>query len=224
MDIALIDQIITQIGFYFNAILIPLATIIIGLKLVREKKSNGKYNPIRSLIFAVFFCFSLLGIFEFLINLFPLNLGLINAWFGGGVDNFDFYGFLVGSMVTIGVTIIFYAYRWESLYYFMFFVYGGMVIFYLLTGFDAWLELYITICGLLSVIFLYFTGFKLKDNGALGLAIFFTIAFATIAIDFGSEFLNHWITQISILIYSIFILIFSLGLFRPFKQREEVIN
>lgn len=222
IDIELIDTVITQLGFYFNAILIPLATVIIGFKLMKEKKALGKYNPIRMLIFLVFLCFSALGIIEFLVTIPSLNLVLLEQWFGGGIENFDLYGFLVGTMVTLGVSIIFFAYRLEILYYSAMFIYAGMLIFYFLTGYDAWLETYIIICGLLGVLFLYFTGFRVKDNGALGLAIFFTLAFVTIAIDFGNADLNHWVSQISILAYSVFILIFSLGLFKPFKQ--EVAN
>jgi hypothetical protein len=220
MDITQIDYIITQLGFLLNGILIPLATAIIGRKLLKEKKEYGKYNPIRALIFGVFLSFAVLGVIELILEYIP-GLTLLEEWFGGGITNFNFYGFLIGTMVTLGVTMIFYAYRLEKAYYSGFFFYGGMVIFYLLTGYDAWLENYIIIAGILGVVFLYFTGIRVKDNGALGLAIFFTIAFVTIAIDFGNDFLNHWITQISIITYNVFILVFSLGYFRVFKEGSK---
>jgi hypothetical protein len=212
MDITKVDYVITQLGFYFNAILIPLATVLIGRKVLKEKKSTGKWNPIRIIIFGVFICFSAIGIIEFLTSVLPFELTLLNEFYGGGLESFDFYGFLIGMMVTLGMTLIFYANRWESLYYSVLFFYGGMVILFLLTGFDIWLETYIMILGAISIGFLYLTAFRVKDNGALGLAIFFTIAFGTIILE------NHWVTQISILIYSIFILIFSLGYFKPFKE------
>jgi hypothetical protein len=221
IDIILLDNIITTLGYYLDAFVIPLATAIGGFKLVQEKRQAGKFNPIRMIIFLIFLSFSALGIIEFLVSVPPLELTLLDEWFGGGIDNFDIYGFIIGTMVSLGVTMVFYAYRWESLYYFMGFIYGGMFIFYLLTGYDAWLETYITLGGLLGIIFLYFTAFRVKDNGALGLAIFFTIAFATLSIDFGVDVVNHWVTQISILIYSVFILIFSLGLFKPFKEVQN---
>ena len=221
IDIVLLDNIITTLGYYLDAFVIPLATAIMGFKLVKQKRQAGKFNPIRMIIFLIFFSFSALGIIEFLVSVTPLDLKLLNEWFGGGIDNFDIYGFIIGTMVTLGVTMVFYASRWESLYYFMGFIYGGMFIFYLLTGYDAWLETYITLGGLLGIIFLYFTAFRVKDNGALGLAIFFTIAFATLSIDFGVDVVNHWVTQISILVYSVFILIFSLGLFKPFKEVQN---
>jgi len=221
IDIQLLDNIITQLGYYFDAFVIPLATAIVGYKLVKEKRQSGKFNPIRTIIFLIFLSFSALGIIEFLVSVLPIKLPLLDEWFGGGIDNFDIYGFIIGTMVSLGVTMVFYAYRWESLYYFMGFIYGGMFIFYLVTGYDAWLETYITLGGILGIVFLYFTAFRVKDNGALGLAIFFTIAFATLAINFGSDVVNHWVTQISILVYSIFILIFSLGLFKPFKEVQN---
>ena len=212
MDITQIDFFITQLGYYLDAILIPLATAIVGRKLVKDKKVAGTYNPIRALIFGIFLCFSALGIIEFFLSVFPFELPLLNEWFGGGIENFDLYGFLIGTMVTLGLTMIFYANSWEFLYYSAIFFYGGMLLLFLFTGFDAFLETYIMIAGAVGVVFLYFTGIRVKDNGALGLAIFFTIAFGTILID------DHWVAQISIIVYSVFILIFSLGYFKPFKE------
>ncbi|MHA2288998.1 MAG: hypothetical protein ACXABG_09435 [Promethearchaeota archaeon] len=216
MDITQIDFFITQLGYYLNAILIPLATALVGRKLLKDKKATGTFNPIRAIIFGIFLSFSALGIIEFFLAITPFELTLLNEWFGGGIESFDLYGFLIGIMVTLGMTMIFYANRWESLYYSAIFFFGGMLILFLLTGFDAWLETYIMIAGAIGVVFLYFTGFRVKDNGALGLAIFFTIAFGTILIE------DHWVTQISILVYSVFIFIFSVGWFKPFKQREVV--
>ncbi|NHJ21963.1 MAG: hypothetical protein EAX91_13535 [Candidatus Lokiarchaeota archaeon] len=217
MDITQIDYIITQLGLFLDGLLIPFATFILGRKLLKQKKATGKYNPIRVLIFGVFFSFSVLGIIELILEYMP-GLTLLDEWFGSGITNFNIYGFLIGTMVTFGLTMIFFAYRWESLQYSALFFYGGMIVFFFLTGYDAWLEMYIIITGLAGVIFLYVTGIRVKDNGALGLAIFFTIAFVTIAIDFGDATLNHWVTQISILVYSAFILVFSLGYFRVFKE------
>lgn len=215
MDITQIDFFITQLGYYLDAILIPVATAIVGRKLLKDKKVTGTYNPIRALIFGIFLSFSALGIIEFFLAVSPFELTLLDEWFGEGIENFDLYGFLIGTMVTLGLTMIFYANRWEFLYYSAIFFYGGMLLLFLFTGFDAFLETYIMIAGAVGVIFLYFTGIRVKDNGALGLAIFFTIAFGTILID------NHWVAQISILVYSVFILIFSLGYFKPFKEVEK---
>lgn len=220
MDIAQIDFIITQTGYFLDGIIIPLATAIVGRKLIKEKKATGKFNPIRSLIFGIFLSFSALGIIELILEYVP-GLTLLDEWFGGGIENFDFYGFLIGTMVTLGLTMVFFAYRWESLYYSAIFFYGGMIVLFFFTSFDAWLEMYITIIGAIGVVFLYVTGFRVKDNGALGLAIFFTISFMTVAIDFGTPELNHWVTQISIMVYSVFILIFSLGYFKVFKEAEK---
>ena len=211
MDITRLDYVITQLGFYFNAIIIPLATLILGRKVLKEKKATGKWNPIRTIIFGVFICFSTIGILEFLTSVLPIELTFLSDFYGGGLANFDLYS-LIGTMVTLGMTMIFYANRWESLYYSALFFYGGMVILFLLTGFDIWLETYIMIFGATSIGFLYLTAFRVKDNGALGLAIFFTIAFGSVILE------NHWVTQISILVHSVFIFIFSLGYFKPFKE------
>ena len=55
----------------------------------------------------------------------------------------------------------------------------------------------------------------MKDNGALGIAIFFTLAFST-------QFIHEaLLSRIIIISYVAFIVIFSLGLFRPFKQEVK---
>jgi hypothetical protein len=96
---------------------------------------------------------------------------------------FGLYNTLVAMMITIGLTLIFYINRVEFLYYAPIFFFTGMYIFYLFTGFDSWLEDYTTYGGVASIIFLFFTAFRVKDNGALGIAIFFALAFSTKFID-----------------------------------------
>jgi hypothetical protein len=112
----------------------------------------------------------------------------------------------------MSITIITLANRWDFLQHTSLFFYGGMVILYAFTGFDAMLEPYIYIAGGGSILFLYFTAFRVKDNGALAMALFFTLAFGTVILDIAL------LSGVSVIIYNIIILVFSLGGFKPFKQ------
>ena len=116
----------------------------------------------------------------------------------------------------MGITIVTLANRWDFLQYTSLFFYGGMILLYAFTGFDAFLEPYIYFAGGGSMIFLYITAFRVKDNGALAMAIFFTLAFGTVIFDVAL------ITTFGVIIYNVVILTFSLGWFKPFKQREVV--
>jgi len=203
-----------QIGYLLSAVLIPFASLILGRKVLKEKRSTGQYNYIRLMTFGIFLCFAIMSVLEYFVelSLFPL-LGDI---FGYNIESINLYSILIGTMVSIGVCLVFYANRLEPLYFVSFFIFGGMVIFYYLTGFDAWIEIYILIAGIGSLGFMYLTTFRVKDNGAFGMAIFFTLAFSTLVIEISL------VNQIVILSYNIFVLIFALGLFKPFKEREVV--
>jgi len=195
-----------------SAIFIPLATLILGRKLLKDKKETGKYNIIRLLIVITFLNFSILVVTEYLVRNTPLTTPFMDELFNA---EFGIYNTSVGIMVTLGLTLIFYINRWEILHFSAVFFFVGMFLLYLFTGFYAWLEDYTTIAGAASILFLFFTAIRMKDNGALGIAIFFTLAFST-------QFIHEaLLSRIVIISYVVFIVIFSLGLFRPFKQEVK---
>lgn len=200
-------------GYILSAILIPMATIILGRKLFKEKSLTGAFNRIKLITFGIFVCFSIMSTLELIVELnwFPL----FSEIFGFNIDTINLYSILIGTMVSLGLTMVFYANRFEVLYYSALMFFAGMVFFYYYTGFDAWLTSYIYLAGGASLIFMYVTSFRIKDNGALGLAIFFTLVFGVLI--WGVPY----ITQVIIIAYNGFILIFSLGLFKPFKQEVE---
>ena len=197
-------------GYFLSAIIIPLATIILGRKLFKEKAIKGSFNHVKLITFSIFACFSIMSVLELIVEMswFPL----LSEIFGFNIDSVNIYSILIGTMVSLGLTLVFYANRWEMLYYTALMFFGGMVIFYYFTGFDAWLESYIHLAGTCSLVFMYITSFRIKDNGALGLAIFYTLVFSVLI--WGMPYF----TQIIILTYNAFLLVFSFGLFRPFKQ------
>lgn len=203
---------ISQIGYILNAIVIPIATILVGRKLIKEKRTSGRYNAIRGLIFMIFFSFSILVILELLVNTPAFNLPLLVELFGSGFESFSINTLIIGIIASLGLSMVATANRWEFLYYTSLYFYGGMIFLFLLTGFEAFLLPYIYFAGGASIIFLYLTGFRVKDNGALALAIFFTLAFGTVIFD------NPMVTRVGVIIYDVFILVFSLGYFKPFKE------
>ena len=206
------DVLINSLGFiafFGSAIFIPLATLVLGRKVLKDKKATGRYNMVRLIIFFSFLDFSILALADFFIKNLLIGLPAVSIPYNA---TFGLYNILVAVMITLGLTLIFYANRVEFMYYTPLFFFTGMYIFYLLTGFDSWLDEYITIGGAASIIFLFFTAFRVKDNGALGVAIFFTLAFSTQFI------IDGIISRIVVISYVVFIIFFSLGLFKPFKQ------
>lgn len=205
---------VQNIGYILSVIVIPLATIIIGRTLLKEKKSTGKLNDIRAIIFFIFFSFSNLVILEFLIQLQIYSSSLLGELFGGSLDGFNIYSLVIGLIASLGLMLVAVANRWDFLHYASLFFFGGMILLYVFTGFYALFEPYIYFAGAASIVFLYLTAFRVKDNGALTLAIFFTLAFGTVIFDVAL------ITGFGVIIYNGVILIFSVGWFKPFKQQE----
>jgi len=207
-------EILRYVRYLASAIVIPLATLVLLRKTLKEKKEIGNFNYIRLIIIAIFSCFALISILQYIVefNIMPS----FNNLFGGNIETFNIYSMLIGTMVSLGLTLAFYANKWEAFYFVMLFIFGGMIILYLLTGFEAWVQIYILMAAIGSLIFMYLTSFRIKDNGALGLSIFFTLVYSTLILD------ELIIVQVIIMSYNVFIIVFSLGLFRPFKT--EVVN
>ena len=74
---------VQNIGYLLNVIVIPLATIIVGRKLLKEKKATGKLNDIRASTFFIFFSFSFLVLLEFLIRMEVYDTPLLANLYGG---------------------------------------------------------------------------------------------------------------------------------------------
>lgn len=203
---------VQNIGYILSVIVIPLATIIIGRTLLKEKKSTGKLNDIRAIIFFIFFSFSNLVILEFFVRYQIYNSPFLAELFNGSLQGFNLYSLIVGLIASLGLMMVAVANRWDFLHYTSLFIFGGMILLYMLTGFDVILEPYIYLAGGASILFLYLTAFRVKDNGALALAIFFTLAFGTVIFNVAL------ITGLGVLLYNVVILIFSFGWFKPFKQ------
>ena len=120
-------------------------------------------------------------------------------------------------MGTFALSMVFYANQWESFYYMPFFFFGALTVLYIFTGFYIFLMPYIYITSIIGLTFIYITSFRLKDNGALGIGIFFTLAFMTL---FTGDIPPTG--NILTLIYCVFGLFFAFGYFRPFKQKEVI--
>ena len=204
------------IGSLMNVIIIPLATIIVGRKLLREKKLTGKLNDVRASTFFIFFSFSFLVLLEFLLRLGVYTTPDMANLYGGNYKSFNIFSLVTGLIASLAITIITLANRWDFLQYTSLFFYGGMILLFVFTGFDAMLEPYIYIAGGGSIVFLYFTAFRVKDNGALAMAIFLTLAFVPVVLDIAL------LTGVGVVLYNVVILIFSLGFFKPFKQEVIV--
>ena len=204
---------IELVANYLGIIIIPIMTIILGRKVFLERRQIKKLNMIRFIIFCIFLTISWMLIWEFLYETTPLG-GVLNAELVISINMFSFYSFGLGLMITLALVMMTYTNRWESLYYVPFFIFAGMFIVFLLTEIAIFLIPYVFAGGVIAIVFLIATAFRLKDNSSLGLAIFATLIFPTLMI---AE--NTIVIQIFSLTYPIFGILFALGYFKLFKKK-----
>ena len=204
-------DIIELVANYLGIIIIPIMTIILGRKVFLERRQIKKFNMIRFIIFCIFLTISWMLIWEFLYETTPLG-GVLNAELVISINMFSFYSFGLGLMITLALVMVTYTNRWESLYYVPFFIFAGMFIVFLLTEIAIFLIPYVFAGGVIAIVFLIATAFRLKDNSSLGLAIFATLIFPTLMI---AE--NTIVIQIFRITYPIFGILFALGYFKLFK-------
>ncbi len=203
-------DIIELVANFLGIIIIPIMTIILGRKVILERRQIKKLNMIRFIIFCIFLSLSWLLIWEFLYESTPLS-DVLNAELIISINTFSFYSFGLGLMITLALSMVSYINRWESLYFLSFFIFAGMFIVFLVTEIVIFLLPYVFAGGVIAVVFLFATGFKLKDNSSLGLAVFATLVFPTLIAE------KTIVGQILSLVYPIFGLIFALGYFKLFK-------
>jgi len=205
-------DLVEVVANYLGIIVIPLMTIILGQKVFRERRQINKFNMIRFINFCIFLTLSWLLVWEFLYESTPLG-EVLNPELIISINTFSLYSFGFGFMITLALAMVTYTNRWESLYFISFFIFAGMFVVFLLTEIAIFLLPYIFTGGVISVVFLYATGFRLRDNSSLGLAIFATLLFPTLVAE------KTIVGQILSLAYPIFGIIFALGYFKLFKQK-----
>jgi hypothetical protein len=213
IDIRFITQII---GNFTTIIIAPIMVFIVGRRLWLEYKQSGNINYIRLAILGIFVSFAYAIIPTNLYEVTPLKFFIQEEVIGTSLDKITPYSIAIGTMVTLSLSIIAYANQWRKLYYTPLYVFLGMIVFYLLTGgYDLLYQPYVLLAGVIGLIFFFITGIRLKDNGSIGLGVFFT--FSYLSVIFGESIPGDIFT----ILIGTFGLIFALGYFQPYKNSME---
>lgn len=211
------DSFLQSFGRYFAVFVIfPLITVVLLYRLIKEKK-QGETNYIRLILLLIFSSVFFLKVISFIgieTTLIPEEVVGIEA------NDFSIYNFGLGLSVSLGLVLAAYLNQVKSFYYTSLFIFFGLFLLFLYTGTSLILMPYIVVSGILGVLLQLYSGFKLRDNGALGIGIFFIIAFIT---TITQRIVNPIIgitDAILDLLYLAFGLVLALGYFTPFKPVE----
>ncbi|TFF97181.1 MAG: hypothetical protein EU547_05035 [Promethearchaeota archaeon] len=213
-------RLITQfIGNWITIFVVPLMMIIVGLRVIKEYRDTNQINYVRFIIFFIFIAFTWAIVPTNLSEVPPFNTIIRQELIGFSEEIINPYSIALGLMVSLCLVMIFYINQWKVLELSPLFFYFGLLISFFVTGFNPLFNLlnavYIYLAAVVGIAFFYITGFRVKDNGSLGLGILFTIALGSLA--FGENVIGDIFT----VLIAIFGLIFSLGYFAPFKEKEE---
>lgn len=213
-----ISTIILYIANWMTTIIMPMMAIIIAVRVYKEYKEKEKLNYVRLLILGIFIMFNWVLLPSNLSETPPFNTFLNRELIGLDENTINLFSISIGLLISMALTLVAYANNLELLYYTPFSFYLTIIASALLNDFNPFFDtfnvIYIYGGAIITVIFFYITGFRLKDNGSLGLGILFS--FAIISLVIGANIIGD-----SFLIaLGIFGLIFSLGYFAPFKMNE----
>lgn len=217
-----INNVLHSLGRYYAVSMQFLITVILTLRLLKEKKETGNINYVRFIILCVFASVFWMNIWEVLgfeVPFVPLEVSGFNA------SDFSPYNFGLGLAVSLGLVLAAYINQFKKFYFTSLFIFFGLFILYIYTGLTTGnptsiiLMPYVYITGSIVLVFQLYTGFNLKDNGALGIGIYFLLAFITIFIP--NEGIIGIFDALLSLIYLTFGLIFAMGYFKPFKEHGD---
>ncbi len=190
-------------------VFVPIFVVVyLSTKAIREKRESGQWNIPRLLILGMFASIVWVCIWGVLGLALPTVFGWVDVY-GSGMTIVN-AGMAI--ITAFGLSFMAYVNRIKALYYAGFFFFGGMVLLWGLTGNDEILMWFTRIVGPATIAFLIITGFRLKDNGSLGIGISLAVMIIA-AIWRGNVY-----AMASNIIGFLFLLVFALGGFKPFKQ------
>jgi hypothetical protein len=201
------------IGFFVT----PIILISITRRALAYKRQTGTIGFLRKLIIVTFMAELLRDLINFgiMMNLIPSAWMVPGSQVGLGINTVA-----TGLTVTIGLTFTFYLLSWERAYYAPEYIFAAMVAYlFISSGHSEEYPYFVYIGGALALVLFIKATIHIKDNNAMGLAMYFLIGFAnmitTILFDPATA------SMLGIIIITgryAFGLVYAFGLFRPFKE------
>jgi hypothetical protein len=190
------------------AIVIMIITMVI--KLTNYHKKTNSWDIIRILMIIWFLGILYFNTWEFLYYNTPLGNVIPIEFMDIDYSTIVVQSFSVPVVIVCGLYIVGHANNWIYLKIVPAVYFIVVILLIYLANFTL-LYLPSMLIGYLAVlVFLLYTGFKLKDNGALGLAIFFIL---TTFVGVSEAYIKA-ILGIIAYCYGVY---FALGFFKPFK-------
>ncbi len=185
-------------------------------RMLRDKRKHGTVNVIKKIVLCGFIC--------------ELARAFINHIFAIGLlpkippyySTSSIYGIALNTMTspilaTLGLSLALYIFNFERIQYLPAYSIGAILLFYVVSGSTVMYSLYVAVGALLGLSLLFIAAIKIRDNYALGLALFFILDFSElilVALGFAGEPLVMFVQAIVAYGFGVF---YASGRFRIFK-------
>jgi hypothetical protein len=210
-----------ELAFYLRLFANFVLMYTMGKRLKAEHAITGNYSKIKIAYFLIFAGDFFAGITDNLlykIGVFPY------AWQVPSVTRLGADTFMMGLLVVFGLSLTTSIFNLKQLELLPGFFYGGLVVFYLITGRDDIFIWFVLVGSMASEISVLTIAFKLKDNGALGLGIMYLIAYSSLSVMFVPSIATvaglNTTSLIDIGRY-VWALLLAAGLIKPFKTLKQ---
>lgn len=211
---------------YYVMVMMSIMIALHVRRMYQERKTRGTITIVKKIILAAFIVEFCSG-FTYLI--FVANwLPTILPWWDPTSGNVIALNTVTtGFTVAIGLMLVFYLFNLEQLMYTPLYATLALIVYFFVSGGHSELfPYYFNFGAILALVFLWIASFRLRDNYALGLALFYTIDFIQVILKtdiFDGNSIYVIAFELSIYIFGIF---YASGFFRPFKHtgpREQTV-
>lgn len=190
-------------------------------RMINEHKRLGKVTAVKKIVLIAFFielCSGFMNLI-FIANWLP---AVPPFYVNSSGDGIALDTITTGLTVTIGISFVFYLFNFERLFYTPFYAMLAIIFYYFVSGGHSELfPYYVYIGGVGALLLLYIASFRLHDNYAIGLAIFYTIAFLEVVLLMLGLDGNSIIVAVAEFCAYAFGIIYATGVFKPFKTAQQ---
>lgn len=213
MDLTGLENVLNFINNLLGVLSTVIILIILIIKLRAYHKKTETYDIIRTMIIIWFFCILWFNTWEFLYYNTPLNEVIPSIWMATDYSSIVVQSLSVPIVIIVGLFIVGKINQWKILEIFPFAYFAIIIGLTLLFNLGLLYFISMLVSYLLVLVFLFYTGLRVKDNDALGLAIYFMITMFVGVTESYPKFILGIISYI-------FGIIFALGYFKPYKKER----
>jgi hypothetical protein len=206
---------------YLMVIIIPIMLASHGRRMFIDKRERGVVTVVKKIVFVAFVIQFMSGFINILFDygVLPRTAPL---YISSSNEGLALNTLTTALTVTVGLYFVFFLFNMERLLYTPFYAMGAIILYLFASGGHSEIyPYYMYIGGIAALVLIFAASFRLRDDYALGLAIFYAFSFLDI-IFYMFNLTTSLVPAASLLVATyVFALIFAFGYFKPFEKAKQ---